>query len=64
MHRAILRLSEGGLTRFKMIGTPLPPLPALTNVLEGSEIFWWTDKSYGAPDLSLRPVREGIRISM
>lgn len=32
--RAVLRLGEGGLTRFKMLGTPLPAIPQRVSLLE------------------------------
>lgn len=57
--RAKLRLTEGGLTRFKMLGTPTDPLPQPRNLLKDAKVFWSTDSHYGSPDLVLREQREG-----
>jgi len=57
--RAILRLGEGGLARFKMFGTPLDPLPVPKDILRGANVFWASDSAYGSPNLVLREQRQG-----
>jgi len=57
--KAKLQLGEGGLTRFRLFGTPLEPLPVRTNLLKCAKIFGVTDASYGDPQLALREQREG-----
>eukprot|EP00026_Physarum_polycephalum_P010411 Phypoly_transcript_10574.p1 GENE.Phypoly_transcript_10574~~Phypoly_transcript_10574.p1 ORF type:complete len:364 (-),score=66.37 Phypoly_transcript_10574:66-1157(-) len=54
-----LRMGEGGLARFRVFGTPLPPLPVPTNVLKGAKVIWASDASYGTPESALREEREG-----
>lgn len=58
--RAKLQVGEGGLARFKMMGTPTTPMPSPNNILRGAKVFWSSDASYGAPELALREEREGI----
>jgi allantoicase len=48
------------LARFRVFGTPLPPLPAQTNLLKGAKVAWASDASYGTPESALREEREGM----
>ena len=57
--RVRLELAEGGLTRFKVLGEPMGPVPAEENVLLGASVFGSSDAHYGEPSLCLRPQREG-----
>jgi hypothetical protein len=61
LNRIKLQVGEGGLARFRLFGTALPPLPVLTNVLKGAKVLWASDASYGSPELVLRDERQGRR---
>jgi allantoicase len=58
----VLRLSEGGLTRFKAWGYSQPNVSdsSLQQLLKSAVVFGCSDASYGDPQLALRPQREGL----
>eukprot|EP01111_Echinosteliopsis_oligospora_P000272 TRINITY_DN1024_c0_g1_i1.p1 TRINITY_DN1024_c0_g1~~TRINITY_DN1024_c0_g1_i1.p1 ORF type:complete len:401 (-),score=89.49 TRINITY_DN1024_c0_g1_i1:68-1270(-) len=58
--RIALKLGEGGLSRFRLFGTPLAPLPPRALILKDATIVACSDAHYGQPSLVLREQREGF----
>eukprot|EP01111_Echinosteliopsis_oligospora_P004171 TRINITY_DN1662_c0_g1_i1.p1 TRINITY_DN1662_c0_g1~~TRINITY_DN1662_c0_g1_i1.p1 ORF type:complete len:406 (+),score=76.16 TRINITY_DN1662_c0_g1_i1:170-1387(+) len=58
--RIAVKMGEGGLTRLRVFGTPLPALPERTNVLKGATLFGISDESLGEASVILHDKREGM----